>query len=202
MESLVSDVPVEDPWIIAERLYMPGYIGGWSAAEYWGLTEQIFRSVVVMTTRKIRDRTPVIKNTKFIIRTVQEKALFGLKPIWRGQVKVPVSNPARTVVDMLGDPSLGGGIRPTVDVLLKYLKSEFKNIAQLMDYAKLLGNGALFKRLGFLIEQAAPEEKAILEACRSGLTKGNAKLDLTLPAGKLVSKWRLWVPEDWERKSD
>lgn len=202
IESRISDVPLEDPWIIAERLFSPGYIGGWSAAEYWGLTEQIFRSVVVMTTRKPRDRTPVIKNTKFIIHTVQEKALFGLKPIWRGQVKVPVSDPARTVIDMLSDPGLGGGIRPTADVLLNYLKSEFRNLDLLIDYAKRLGNGAVFKRLGFLIEHLAPEEKAFLLACRSGLTKGNAKLDPALPAEKLVSKWRLWVPEKWEKGSD
>jgi len=110
--ALIADVPLEDPWIIAERLFSPGYVGGWSAAEYWGFTEQIFRSVVVMTTRKLRDRTPVIKNTKFIIPAVQEKALFGLKPIWRGQVNVLVSAPVRTVIDMLNDPGLGGGAHP------------------------------------------------------------------------------------------
>ena len=202
MESLISDVPLEDPWSIAERLFSPGYVGGWSAAEYWGLTEQIFRSVVFMTTRKPRDRTPVIKNTKFIIHTVQEKALFGLKPIWRGQVKVPVSDPARTVIDMLSDPGLGGGIRPSADVLLNYLKSEFRNLDQLIDYAKRLGNGAVFKRLGFLMERLVPEEQAILAACRPELTKGNAKLDPALPTEKLVSKWRLWVPEKWEKGSD
>lgn len=202
IESRISDVPLEDPWIIAERLYSPGYIGGWSAAEYWGLTEQIFRSIVFMTTRKPRDRTPIIKNTKFIIHTVQEKALFGLKPVWRGQVKVPVSDPARTVVDMLSDPGLGGGIRPTSDVLLFYLKSEFRNLDQLIEYAKRLGNGAVFKRLGFLIERLVPEEQAILADCRSGLTKGNAKLDPALPTERLVSKWRLWAPKEWERRSD
>jgi len=202
IESRIADVPLEDPWIIAERLYSPGYIGGWSDAEYWGLTEQIFRSIVFMTTRKPRDRTPLIKNTKFIIRTVQAKALFGLKPVWRGQVKVPVSDPARTIVDMLSDPSLGGGIRPTVDVFLSYLKSEFRNLDQLIEYAKRLGNGAVFKRLGFLIDRLVPEEQTILAACRSGLTKGNAKLDPALPTKRLVSKWRLWVPEEWEMRSD
>lgn len=42
LESRSADVPLEDPWVIAVRLYEPCYIGGWSAAEYWGLTEQIF----------------------------------------------------------------------------------------------------------------------------------------------------------------
>lgn len=200
LESLGSDVPLEDSWLIADRLYSPCYIGGWSAAEYWDLTEQIFRSILVMTTRKPRERTPTIRNTKFVVRTVQEKALFGLKSLWRGQVKVSVSDPARTVVDMLSDPGLGGGIRPTADVLLNYLKSESRNLELLIEYAKTLGNGAVFKRLGFLLDHLAPEEDEALRACLAGLTKGNAKLDSALPAERLISKWRLWVPENWMKK--
>ena len=201
LASLTSDIPLEDPWLVAERLYAPCYIGGWSAAEYWGLTEQIFRSVLVMTTHKPRDRTPTIKSTKFVVHTTQERMLFGLKQVWRGQVKVPVSDPARTVIDMLADPNLGGGIRPAVDVLLNYLKSESRNAELLIVYAKRLENGAVFKRLGFLMERLAPEEQAVLMACQSEITKGNAKLDPALPATRLVTKWRLWVPEGWEKET-
>jgi len=39
LESRTADVPLEDPWLIAERLFAPCYIGGWSAAEYLDLTE-------------------------------------------------------------------------------------------------------------------------------------------------------------------
>jgi len=46
----------------------------------------------------------------------------------------------------------------------------------------------------------APGEEETLRACLSGLTKGNAKLDPALPAERLVSKWRLWVPESWMKK--
>ncbi|HWR57904.1 MAG TPA: type IV toxin-antitoxin system AbiEi family antitoxin domain-containing protein, partial [Thermodesulfovibrionales bacterium] len=48
LESRTADMPLEDAWIIAERLFSPCYIGGWSAAEYWDLTEQIFRTLVVL----------------------------------------------------------------------------------------------------------------------------------------------------------
>ncbi len=52
LESRTADVPIEDPWLIAERLYKPCYIGGWSAAEYLELTEQtlIFDDSVYMYT--------------------------------------------------------------------------------------------------------------------------------------------------------
>jgi predicted transcriptional regulator of viral defense system len=197
LESPTADVPLEDPWIIAERLFALCYIGGWSAAEYWGLTEQIFRTVLVMTTQKPRDRSPNIKGTNFLLRTILERAMFGLKPVWRGQVKVSVSDPTRTVLDMLNDPKLGGGIRSTVDVFLSYLKSEKKDTKLLIEYAKQLDNGAVFKRLGYLAERFAPEEMYLIQECQSRMTEGNAKIDAALSTDKLVTKWRLWVPDNW-----
>jgi predicted transcriptional regulator of viral defense system len=201
LESRTSDVAIEEPWHIAQRLYEPCYIGGWSAAAYWGLTEQLFRSVLVFTCIKPLDRAPTIKNIKFVVHKVSEKAMFGLQPVWKGSVKILVSDPSRTVIDMLDTPSLGGGIRPTVDVFLNYLKSpEFNNMEQLTQYADRLGNGAVYKRLGFLLEQYAPGEKSTISVCASNMTKGNSKLDPKLASDRLVTKWRLWIPENWAKE--
>jgi predicted transcriptional regulator of viral defense system len=197
LESWTPDVPLEDAWIIAERLFSPCYIGGWSAAEYWGLTEQIFRAIVVMTIRKPRDRNPTFKGISFRLRTIPEKAMFGLKSVWRKEIKVLVSDPTRTIVDMLDDPQLGGGIRSTVDILKNYLKSENKNLDLLIEYASRLGNGAVFKRLGFILERSGPDERQAIDAFKSRLTKGNSKLDPRLPADKLITRWRIWVPKNW-----
>lgn len=199
LESRTADVPLEDPWLIAERLFAPCYVGGWSAAEYLDLTEQIFSTVMVMTVQKPRDRRPKIKGTSFMLRTVSEKAMFGLKPVWRGQIKVPVSDPTRTILDMLSDPVLGGGIRSTKDIFINYLRSENKNLELLIEYAERLGNGAVFKRLGFLLEKIAPDETETIDQCRNKLTAGNAKLDVMLSADRLITRWRLWVPENWKR---
>jgi predicted transcriptional regulator of viral defense system len=201
LESRTADVSLEDPWIIAERLYRPCYVGGWSAAEHWGLTEQIFRTVVVMTTQKPRNRSPKIKGTNFMLRTVSNKVMFGLKSVWRGRVKISISDPTRTILDMLNDPGLGGGIRSTVDMLSNYFNSENKDLELLILYATRLGNGAVFKRLGFLLERLAPEEANSIKKCRANLTTGNAKLDLRLSADKLITRWRLWVPKAWATES-
>ncbi len=200
LESRSADVPIEDPWLIADRLFSPCYIGGWSAAEHFDLTEQIFNTVVVMTIKKPRDRKPVIKGTKFLLRSVPEKAMFGLKPVWRGQIKISVSDPTRTILDLLTDPVFGGGIRSVKDMFINYMQSKNKNLEQLIEYGEQLGNGAVFKRLGFLIEKIAPNEIRALEECRKRLTAGNAKLDPKLSNTKLVTRWRLWVPENWKRK--
>ena len=199
LESRTADVPIEEPWLIADRLFSPCYIGGWSAAEYFDLTEQIFSTIMVMTVQKPRDRRPNIKDTEFMLRTISGKAMFGLKPVWRGQVKISVSDPTRTILDMLVDPVLGGGIRSVKDMFINYLRSENNNPDLLIEYADRLGNGSVFKRLGFLLEKIAPEETKIFEQCRKRLTAGNAKLDPKLNNSRLITRWRLWVPGNWKR---
>ena len=197
LESRTADVALEDPWLIAEKLYSPCYIGGWSAAEHWDLTEQIFRTVVVLTAQTPRDRNPVIKGTQYLLCSVNEKKLFGLKSVWHGQVKVSVSDPSRTMLDMLAEPRLGGGIRAVQDMLQNYLSLPETKPDLLIKYADLLGNGAVFKRLGYLLERNAPNEKSIIENCAQRLTKGLARLDPKSKNDKLVTRWRLWVPENW-----
>jgi len=200
LESRTVDTVLEDPWIIAEKLFAPCYIGGWSAAEYWGLTEQIFRTILIMTQQKPRNRSLVIKGTKFLLRTISDKAMFGIKPVWKGQVKVSVSDPTRTIIDMLNDPQLGGGIRSTMDIFINYLKSEKANMDLVLEYAKQLGVGAVYKRLGFLLERFAPDKKTAINICQLSLTAGNTKIDpKSRQSGtdRLITRWRLWIPESW-----
>jgi len=201
LESRTPDVPLEDPWVIADRLFSPCYIGGWSVAEHWDLTEQIFRTVLVMTTQKPRDRRPRMRGTSFLLSTILDENLFGLKTVWRGQIKVHVSDPTRTILDLLHNPLWGGGIRSVTDMFTAYLQSENKNLSLLRDYATRLGNGAVFKRLGFLLERCAPNEQELIDACRNQLTSGNAQLDPSLRADKLVTRWKLWIPTNWGKES-
>lgn len=197
LESRTTDIPLEDAWVVADRLYSPCYIGGWSAAEYWDLTEQIFRTVVIMTTQCPRDRKPKIKGTEFLLRTISENALFGLQPVWRGQVKISIADPTRTILDLLSNPLLGGGLRSTMDMFTNYITSEKKDLPLLVKYADKLGNGAVFKRLGYLVERLSPDDREILEQCKRRLTAGNTKLDPQQPTEKLITRWRLWVPTHW-----
>jgi predicted transcriptional regulator of viral defense system len=100
---------------------------------------------------------------------------------------------------MLADPVFGGGIRSVKDMLVNYMRSENKNLKQFIEYGKQLGNGAVFKCLGFLLEKTSPDETEAIEQCRKMLTAGNAKLDPKLNNSKLITRWRLWVPENWKR---
>jgi len=70
----------------------------------------------------------------------------------------------------------------------------------LMDYAGRLGNGAVFKRLGFILERLFPEELDAIAVCRVRMTKGKVKLDPSLAADNLMTAWQLWVPSAWAKK--
>lgn len=44
---------VEDPWVLVPALFGPCYVGGWTAAHHWDLTEQLSNETAVFTTRRI-----------------------------------------------------------------------------------------------------------------------------------------------------
>ena len=113
-----------------------------------------------------------------------------------------LANPARTVIDMLSDPSFAGGIRPAADMLTVFLKEHPKDADRLIEYAKRLGNGATFKRLGFLLETLKLDRPSLVAACRKLLTTGYLKLDPALPSQCLITTWRLWVPKVWKPERD
>ena len=196
LDSLESERILDDPWILVPILYAPAYIGGWTAAEHWDLTEQLFRQIVVMTTKIVRKKREIRDGAQFIMRHIQERKFFGTKPVWRGRSKILVSDVHRTIIDMLDEPSIGGGIQHVDDCLAAYLKRADQDDETLIDYAKALDNGAVFKRLGFLAEKY-PNTEVLTEACLKHMTKGNAKLDPVSKCPRLISKWRLRVPPNY-----
>ena len=187
---------LDDPWILVPPLFDPAYIGGRTAAEHWDLTEQIFRDIVVMTAQTVRQKTQQHHGVQFSLTHVRPEKIFGTTSVWRGRSRVTVADVHRTIVDMVADPELGGGIQHVADCLSVYFKSAGRNEDLLIRYAVRLGNGAVFKRLGFLAERAdtGPE---LLESCRRRLTAGNAKLDPALECPHLITRWKLRVPESW-----
>ncbi len=98
----------EDPWIVAGTLFAPGYIGGWSAAEHWELTDQIFNDVYVVAGTKVTPSRQTIQGTTFVIRSVASTSLFGTRRVWRRQLAVNVSDPHRTIIDVLDLPAAAG----------------------------------------------------------------------------------------------
>lgn len=196
LSSLPTDQVLEDPWIIVPQLFSPAYIGGATAAHHWDLTEQLFRSVFVYTTQEVRRAQQTIHGTAFVVHHVSRDKLFGTRAVWQGRAKIQVSDVHRTIIDLLNAPADGGGIRQVAECLRVYFAGSHSDTTILLGYAKRFGNGAVFKRLGFLAEAlgAAPE---LIEACANNLTAGIVKLDPNVSSPRLTKRWRLWLPERW-----
>ena len=183
---------VEDAWVLAMEVFSPCFISGWSAAEHWGFTEQIFNAVSVVTTRPQRSAEQVLSGVKFRSRTLPKERFFGAKKIWFGSQRVEIADPHRLMIDILDDPTIGGGGRHVLDVVASYWKSDHADPGVLFEYAKRFGRGALFKRIGFTAERFGNVDATWLESCRERITEGVSKLDPSGPnRGKILTRWRL-----------
>lgn len=184
----------EDPWVVAARTFEPFYIGGWSATEHWGLTDQVFRDVVVITSRKVRNRRPNIQGTSFRVKVVSVDQLFGTETVWRNRAPINVSDPSRTVADVLNDPSLGGGIRQVSEVVAAYFSGPLRNGKLLLEYIERLNNRTIYKRLGYLIEASGIKAPELVQACLERRSSGFSYLDPTIPhQGHVLRRWNLRV---------
>ena len=193
---------VEDSWIIADRVFSPCYIGGWSACEYWDLTEQVFRTLLVVTARKVHHRDVSLQGIPFRLTVRPPDKHFGTTAVWRGQSRVSVSDPSRTVVDILDDPRLGGGIRTGADILREYMASGHRDDRLLVEYGDRLGNRSVFKRLGYLLEQSQADAPDLIKACLERRSTGLTSLDPSVrSSGRILGRWGLRInvnlrPED------
>ncbi|MGS2722956.1 type IV toxin-antitoxin system AbiEi family antitoxin domain-containing protein [Porticoccus sp. GXU_MW_L64] len=191
---------LDNPWVLVSELYEPGYVGGWSALEHWELTEQLFRSVCVLTNKRMAYGDRMHQGVNFFVKRIAENRLFGTKTVWVESKKVLISDPYKTILDIIDDPYLGAGLQHTLDCMMEFKKSYSgsEDLKRLLEYAIQIGSGALFKKLGFLAERLNFDSSFVTE-CSKRITTGYAQLEKTGKDRKLVTRWRLWVPRGYEQ---
>jgi predicted transcriptional regulator of viral defense system len=198
-----TNVPstVEDPWLLAQELFSPCYIGGWSAAEHWGLTEQLFRSTFVVTAVRIRRSTEQLLAAELHLVHVSPEAVKGAVTIWRGNERVAVSDRERTIADALVSPDWVGGVRHLFGILAAYRESREWNPEKLLQRLEERGRGSAFKRLGYLAEALWPDIREVVDTARRRRTSGLIKLDPSVKTrGRINKRWGLWVNVSLEKR--
>ena len=185
----------EDPWVLAREVFSPCYIGGWSAAEHWELTEQIFRSTLIVTATPARKTEVCIGGHDFrVFRVPQVRLTVGVVKVWRGPERVDVSGLERTILDGLRNPELVGGGRHLAQIFRAYGEHKQRDFGRLLDVSRETASGAAWKRLGFLVERLWPSEAKVIATARRHLTTGYVRLDPgNRHHGKLSKRWRLWI---------
>ncbi len=155
--------------------------------------------MLIVTSRHINKKEQLAGGLRFLIKQLKAEKVFGLKTVWKGRLKVSVSDPHKTIIDIFDDPSIGGGIRSSIDFLQQYLSSSHFDRDILFEYAIRMGNRTIFKRLGFVLSKIRPQETTLIDYCRRNISQGNSQMDPTLKGTRLVKKWKLWIPEIFEK---
>jgi len=202
IDSISSNITLEDPFVIAESIYHPGYIGGFSAIKHWDLSEQIIETIYYFSTRQLKERNPIYGSIKFQIKTIKEKKIFGTKNIWYGSKKVKVSDPTKTIVDILDDPKLVGGMSVVYDVFKEYVETKYCDFKMLINYAEKMNNKTILKRLGFMIDVKFNEIPNGFIDVRKNISSGYSKFDPIVNSKWIVEKWKLKVPDSWKKEYD
>ena len=182
-----------NPYMTARQLAEGAeyFISHASAMELHRMVTQPQFVIFTSTTKRLRNRT--IQATEFRFVLTRREDVFGVTTHWISkQDSVKVSDVERTVIDGLHLPAYCGGITEVAKGL--WMRRGDVKPERLIEYAQRLGNGAVVRRLGYLLELyglAAPEQ---LQRTRHSLSATYAVLDPMLPPeGAYVSGWRLRV---------
>lgn len=198
LEAGVERKWTEDPRVIASQLAPDGAAAYWTALHHWGMTEQVPRTVFVQTQkRKHRARVTVL-GIQYEFIFITGRKFFGLAQQWSAGAKFRITDREKTLVDALDRPDLCGGLSVVSGALAG---AEDMNWGRLDEYLKQFRSGAVYKRLGYLVETlriAVPDTSNRLTEWRRETSKGIALLDPRGPKkGAVDPRWRVQINVSW-----
>jgi predicted transcriptional regulator of viral defense system len=182
----------EHEFLVAMQLVQPGYIAYWTALHYHGLTEQLANVVFVATTKQ---KKPVkINGIAYRFVTLAKPKFFGIETQQIDGRSFQISDPERTIVDCFAHPEYCGGIVEAAKGLWNGLHEKRLDLDKLTRYAERLGNGAVLKRMGYLIEFYQIPTDGHLARWQARLSAGYNPLDpLGSQRGIHNTRWHLLI---------
>lgn len=187
----------ENRFVMASYLVKPYAISYWSALSHWNLTEQLPRAVFVQTTRRKGKREKTVLGVPFVFVTLSQQRFFGFRPQWFDGRKVQITDVEKTIADCLDRPDLCGGVAEAAKGIRIAWQEERLDPQQVVEYAARMGNRAVIKRFGFIVEQLGLASLEETEPWREALSQGYSPLEPQLPTrGRYDGRWRLRVNLD------
>jgi predicted transcriptional regulator of viral defense system len=180
-----------DPYVVATEIVggKDHFISHSSAMDIHQMVTQPQFVVYTTTTQSVRPHS--VLGTEFRFVRCKPEHLFGAINHWATKTrKIRVSDLERTVIDGLRQSEYCGGFSEVAKGF--WMRRQDMDVKKLVEYALMLDIGALYRRLGYLLELFETKETGQLELLRKKLTATYALLDPMLSAeGKFIARWRL-----------
>lgn len=146
----------ESSWAVVPYLIDNYYVGFWTAMNFWNMTEQIPRTVFVVTTK--RKRNLEFGNQRFEFVTLAEKKFFGfVEQKTNKKQSFNISSMEKTILDGLMHPEYCGGIVEVTKAMWNVRgKVDWQSVIEM---AERTGINAVMKRLGYLLSVLNIEEE-------------------------------------------
>ncbi|MFV1858605.1 MAG: type IV toxin-antitoxin system AbiEi family antitoxin domain-containing protein [Anaerolineales bacterium] len=184
----------EDPKIIASQLAPEGAVAYWSALHHWGMTEQIPRTIFVQTRRRKHNSRVTLLGVRYEFIFVVPRKLFGITKQWSRGSEFNITDREKTLIDALDKPDLSGGIPIIVGALRTADQLDWNALDTYLDR---FASGAIYKRLGYLVESLdirVPDAQNKLAAWLHNRSKGISLLDPGGPKeGRINTQWGIRI---------
>jgi predicted transcriptional regulator of viral defense system len=149
----------EEAWAVVPHLIDVYYVGFWTAMNYWGMTEQIPRTIFIATTKRKRDLD--FGNQKFKFITLTKKKFFGYVKEKRDNAEFNISSIEKTIVDGLMHPEYCGGITEVAKAMWTAdKKADWKTV---LEMAKKTEVSVVLRRLGYLLSMLKIQKNVVNE---------------------------------------
>jgi predicted transcriptional regulator of viral defense system len=182
-----------DPYVVAAEIVggKDYFISHSSAMDIHRMVTQPQFVVYATTTQSVRPHS--VLGTEFRFVRCKPEHFFGANDHWATKTrKIRVSDLERTLIDGLRQSEYCGGFSEVAKGF--WMRQQDMDVKKLVEYALMLDIGALYRRLGYLLELFEMKETDQLELLRKKLTATYVRLDPMLPAeGKFIARWRLRI---------
>ncbi len=182
---VIVDNLTENLFAISNRVVEPSYISFWTAASFYGYTEQQLRTIQLVTTKQ--HKSIKLKNNVIEPTTYDKEKFYGYVKIGN----YVIADKEKLLLDILFKPEKSGGL----DEVRKIIKNMWEEIDEkkLLSYLKRFNNRSIYNRLGYLLDELKLRNKFKTKLFKR-ITKGYVKLNPQKKTNKTYyKKWRIVI---------
>jgi predicted transcriptional regulator of viral defense system len=190
-----------DPHLVAAKLTTDAVLGYHTALEFYGWAYSVYQRFYYLTRRRsipLRFGASLFRSVQFpkaLVRKQQEHFAVSLSE--RAGLRVRVTSPERTLVDVFDRPRLGGGWE---EIWRSLGSVEYFDLGRVVEYALLLSNSTTTAKVGFFLErhrEALMVEESHLRPLRERCPRQPHYMERSAgKKGRLIREWNLVVPNE------